>query len=332
MPKVKFKTRIKRVVRKAKNRTVKKIKATRRFLAFAIISTVVLKITAFGLESAGLNLDFTLRELATSVISEKSITLLTNEARARENIALLATSEKLDQAAQKKAEEMVKEGYFAHISPEGKTAWDFMDEVQYPYIFAGENLAVHFETAEEALNGWLTSPSHRENILNARYSETGIGIAKGNFMGSPGTVIVQMFGKSIEDKAVAAKSVTTASRRLVFKNLANAQEKKEQRRERIKQRLAIAKQKTGQKLAVATPPSEVRKSEVRGVQTVRSIESLKSAKMADWNAGKTMIDIFAAYEKTHTHEVLNSIVLTYMGSLVAFFIMRHRKLSHKKSR
>jgi uncharacterized protein YkwD len=33
------------------------------------------------------------------------------------------------------------------------------------------------EIASQVVNGWMNSPGHRENILNARYDREGIGIA-----------------------------------------------------------------------------------------------------------------------------------------------------------
>jgi len=50
----------------------------------------------------------------------------------------------LEQAAQLKANDMAEKGYFAHTSPDGKTPWEWLKDVSYPFLAAGENLAVNF--------------------------------------------------------------------------------------------------------------------------------------------------------------------------------------------
>ena len=82
----------------------------------------------------------------------------------------------LVKAAQAKADDMVKLGYFAHVSPSGKNAWDF---VGYSHGFqtVGENLAEGFQDAPSTLTAWMASPTHRANILDKSWKWTGIGIA-----------------------------------------------------------------------------------------------------------------------------------------------------------
>jgi hypothetical protein len=75
--------------------------------------------------------------------------------------------------------------------------WNWIRETGYDYSYAGENLAVHFIEAEDVQAGWLASPSHRANIVNTHYLETGIGIASGQFEGSPSIMVVQLFGTPI---------------------------------------------------------------------------------------------------------------------------------------
>jgi len=100
----------------------------------------------------------------------------------------------LDLAAQLKALDMAKKGYFSHISPEGITPWHWFEQVGYEYAFAGENLAVNFQNVNDLIPAWLNSPSHRENILSSNYTETGVGVARGEFAGQETFFIVQFFG------------------------------------------------------------------------------------------------------------------------------------------
>jgi len=83
-----------------------------------------------------------------SAITPKNIISLTNSSRIEYKLTALSVSPMLAKAAQAKAENMLKEGYFAHNSPSGATPWDFIKAQNYNYIVAGENLAVNFTQAE----------------------------------------------------------------------------------------------------------------------------------------------------------------------------------------
>ena len=92
--------------------------------------------------------------------------------------------------------DMVENAYFSHISPIDGRKWsDFIKESEYDYEIAGENLANGFNDVETMVVSWMNSPSHRENIVNQKVNETGVGIAQGTLDGFPTTFVVQMFGK-----------------------------------------------------------------------------------------------------------------------------------------
>ena len=77
------------------------------------------------------------------------LTMLTNEKRAENNVAPLVQNDLLIKAAQLKAEDMATRGYFAHVSPDGKTPWYWHDAVGYKYTYAGENLAINFTDSSD---------------------------------------------------------------------------------------------------------------------------------------------------------------------------------------
>ncbi len=135
--------------------------------------------------------------LYSSAITPENIVNLTNQTRINLGLSPLTVSDKLSQAAAAKAQDMAANKYFAHVSPTGLTPWSWMINAGYKYKYAGENLAVHFTTAEGVQEGWLASPSHRANIVNQNYTEIGIGVALGEFEGYPTTFVVQMFGTPV---------------------------------------------------------------------------------------------------------------------------------------
>jgi hypothetical protein len=119
---------------------------------------------------------------------------LTNEEREDNQSAPLRRNATLDQAAQLKAEHMAQNEYFSHFSPDGVSPWHWFREAGYVYAHAGENLAVHFTDSAEVVEAWMNSPTHRQNIVDSRYTEIGVGTAKGSFDGYDTVYVVQLFG------------------------------------------------------------------------------------------------------------------------------------------
>lgn len=119
----------------------------------------------------------------------------TNSERAKANLAPLQNNEVLATAAFMKAKDMFANQYWAHTSPSGATPWQWFSEAGYNYAYAGENLAKNFKTAGAAVTAWMGSPTHRENILNANYSEVGFAVADGVLEGKHAKLIVALYAK-----------------------------------------------------------------------------------------------------------------------------------------
>jgi hypothetical protein len=147
--------------------------------------------------------------LYSSAITPKNIVDLTNAVRRSLHIPELAQNILLDQAATAKGKDMLAKGYFAHTSPQGVTPWFWIKNTGYKYRSAGENLAVHYTSAEGVEDAWLASPSHRANIVSTKYSEIGVGVVQGTFENFPSILVVQMFGKPLESGPATTKKTTT---------------------------------------------------------------------------------------------------------------------------
>jgi len=119
-----------------------------------------------------------------------------NQSRAENGLKELVLNEKLMEAAQKKADHMSSEQYFAHYSPKGNVSpWHWFYEANYSPKRAGENLALSpKENSSLIVNAWLNSPSHKKNIMNTYYEETGLAVVKGMYKNREVYYIVQMFG------------------------------------------------------------------------------------------------------------------------------------------
>jgi hypothetical protein len=140
------------------------------------------------------------------VTSAKLIELVNNE-RITNGLKPLKVNDKLSQAAEGKAQDMLLNSYFAHTSPTGTTPWYWLDQNGYNYVAAGENLAKDFTDSEYVHKAWMNSPSHKANIMNENYQEIGIAVVEGEINGKKTLLAVQFFGKA-PTKKTAPKTET----------------------------------------------------------------------------------------------------------------------------
>ena len=136
---------------------------------------------------------------------------LTNTQRLEMALSVLVRNPVLDAAATLKAQDMAKNSYFSHDSPTGVTPWHWFKEAGYPFVNAGENLAVYFSDSGEVVDAWMKSPTHRANIVGSQYREIGVGTAKGTYNGFDTVFVVQLFGTpaipTVPAPAVVAQAV-----------------------------------------------------------------------------------------------------------------------------
>jgi uncharacterized protein YkwD len=124
-----------------------------------------------------------------------------NQRRLDHGLGLLEFDFELSSIARKHSADMAERQYFAHESPEGDDFADRYREAGYDclvrvsngrYLQGAENigktyLLTHLEggkynetaddVAEGIVDGWMDSPSHRENILMEHWNREGIGIS-----------------------------------------------------------------------------------------------------------------------------------------------------------
>lgn len=111
--------------------------------------------------------------------------------------APLASSAPLQAAAQRHADDMARRGFFDHRGHDGSQPKDRVQRAGYRPRLTGENIAFAPESAEEVVAGWLASAGHCANIMDARFTDTGIGVATG---GQNGHIYwVQTFGLKLPE-------------------------------------------------------------------------------------------------------------------------------------
>lgn len=134
-----------------------------------------------------------------SSIYQAEIISLTNSQRTQNGVGSLTENAVLNQAALLKAQNMFQDNYWAHTNPydTSKTPWYWFEQAGYSYYMAGENLAMNFDTSAGVINGWMASPSHRENVLNGQFTEIGVAVLNGVLLGEETTLVVQLFGRPL---------------------------------------------------------------------------------------------------------------------------------------
>lgn len=127
-------------------------------------------------------------------MNQEKIVMLVNQEREKEGKKALTLNSFLTLAAEKKTLNMKNGNYFLHESRAGESITTFIPK-EYRYSVVGENLAFGFQNEENLLRAWMKSPSHRANILDPEYHETGLGI----FSFEDKFLIAQVFGSSQTD-------------------------------------------------------------------------------------------------------------------------------------
>lgn len=119
---------------------------------------------------------------------------LTNLQRKKVGVPPLRLQDKLAECAIWKARDMASKNYFSHDDANGRGLAERVTSFGYgSWTAVGENIAAGQESPEEVVDGWMKSPSHRQNLLSADYAEIGIGYAVA-LKGEYHTYWVQEFG------------------------------------------------------------------------------------------------------------------------------------------
>lgn len=139
-----------------------------------------------------------------SNISIDEVIKLTNDKRMESGLPPLENNPQLSLAAKTKGEDMLADDYWAHVAPDGTEPWKFFTDAGYKYRYAGENLARDFSNTNSAIDAWMASPTHKENMLSSKYKEIGIAVVEGDLAGVDTTIIVQLFGTRYADTTPAS--------------------------------------------------------------------------------------------------------------------------------
>ncbi len=113
---------------------------------------------------------------------EKEVVRLVNEIRVQNGLKALTYNWELSRVARYKSQDMKDNRYFSHTSPVYGTPFQMMEDFGITYRSAGENIARGQTSPKAVVNAWMNSSGHRANILNASFTQIGVGyVAEGNY-------------------------------------------------------------------------------------------------------------------------------------------------------
>jgi len=88
--------------------------------------------------------------------------------------AALTWNDKLTAAAEGHSQDMAAKNYFSHTSADGRTLADRINASGYAWSSAGENIAAGYPNVNAVMDGWIASPGHCANLMNAGFAEVGV--------------------------------------------------------------------------------------------------------------------------------------------------------------
>lgn len=113
---------------------------------------------------------------------EREVIRLVNAERTQRGLVPLTENWELSRVARWKSQDMKDARYFSHTSPTYGTPFQMIRAFGLSYRSAGENIAMGYVTPAAVVEGWMNSAGHRANILNASYTQIGVGyVASGHY-------------------------------------------------------------------------------------------------------------------------------------------------------
>lgn len=142
-------------------------------------------------EKAAVTNTETIEEVKTSNLTsdESELLKLINLEREKNNLPDFEIDDALQNVARLKANDIVQNNYFSHTSPTYGTPFEMLKNNSIAYKTASENIAGNSSIAG-AIESWLNSETHKENILSTNYNYTGIAVVDSIAYGK---IIVELF-------------------------------------------------------------------------------------------------------------------------------------------
>jgi uncharacterized protein YkwD len=149
----------------------------RRLASLALAAVLGLAILAPG---AAVATTTTVDEAALTSAESAMVTTL-NLDRTSHGLVPVRIDDRLMAIARARSDDMVANGYFSHVEPDGRNVFDILTAQHISWYTAGEIIAwngMSMDTTVSAANyQWKTSPGHYAIIMSTSYNYVGVGLA-----------------------------------------------------------------------------------------------------------------------------------------------------------
>lgn len=175
-----------------------------------IIAILILLITILLVKNQSLFLGTRTEKLPKSIsntlptIDENEITsgnviAAINKKRLENELSIYIISDKLNTAADKKAEDILNKNYWSNNAPDGTTPWTYIANSGYSYNYSSLLLGKGFYNTSNLMNAWMNDKTNKDNILSKNHTDIGVSIKSGNLQGES-TKIAVVFLASEKNK------------------------------------------------------------------------------------------------------------------------------------
>lgn len=132
--------------------------------------------------------------LGAEVFDPTDLVKFVNIERAKTGSPALRLNYTLMKAAQMRADVILKHQNFSHQDPyENIELVTILAKLGFNYVYASENIGMGGTSGENFVEGFMHSNSHKQNLLNPRLSETGVGLATGPYKQYYVNIVSQFF-------------------------------------------------------------------------------------------------------------------------------------------
>ena len=114
--------------------------------------------------------------------AERRIGVLTNAFREKHSLPTLEWDEWLRTIAREHSRDMAENDFFSHVNMAGDGPTECGLKAEYYCLGGGLGKNIGFTgtgTPERHMEGWISSPGHRENMLDSKYRRIGVGVYPG---------------------------------------------------------------------------------------------------------------------------------------------------------
>jgi uncharacterized protein YkwD len=126
-------------------------------------------------------------QAATTAGSTDTVVALVNQEREKAGCDAVTVDNRLTAAAEDHSQDQADMGKMTHTGSDGSTVGKRVTRAGYTWSKVGENVASGTTSPERAMQLWMNSSAHRDNILNCAFGHIGVGRAGGYWTQDFGT-------------------------------------------------------------------------------------------------------------------------------------------------